>query len=108
MALLCATAIITAQASENPKLFHHFDSEQNQLSHNGVLSLLEDSRGYIWIGTMMGLNRFDGKNMQKFFSEELPSDYILSLCEDKRGNIWIGTSEGIACYLYRESKRYAL
>ncbi len=84
--------------AEEPRLFLHFNDAHKELSHNGVLCLLEDSRGYVWIGTKMGLNRYDGRSIRRINSPELPSEYITSLCEDHDGNIWIGTSDGLACY----------
>ena len=79
-------------------LFHHYDLDAGTLTNDGIICMLEDSHGYVWIGTRMGLNRYDGRDVKPFPLNGLPSVYILSLCEDKDGNIWIGTSDGIACY----------
>lgn len=68
------------------------------LSHNTVLSILQDQYGYIWIGTQNGLNRYDGYTFQVYQSleqtdgeEGFIGKYISALFEDKAGNLWVGT-----------------
>jgi len=69
------------------------------LSQNSVLCILQDSQGFLWVGTQGGLNRYDGYEFKVFHhdpedSNSISSDYILSLHEDKSGTIWIGTYDG--------------
>jgi len=63
-----------------------------QVGHSQVYSLLEDSKGYLWIGTWGGgLSRYDGKKFQKFNGTHRPAGrYISALYEDHNGQIWIG------------------
>nr|WP_232280484.1 EAL domain-containing protein [Shewanella amazonensis] len=52
------------------------------LSQNTVTSVVEDKNGYIWLGTLNGLNRFDGSEFKKYYSEDfsnLSSAFIHSL-----------------------------
>ena len=75
--------------------FDHINSEQG-LSHNTVSAILQDSSGYMWFGTVDGLNRFDGYQCQVFKHnsqdpQSLPGNFIHSLLEDRQGNLWIGT-----------------
>ena len=65
----------------------HVNRENYNLSCDLVRSIHRDSRGYIWIGTEMGLNRFDGVRMKQYKSDEykLPSQYIFSISEDGKG-----------------------
>lgn len=70
------------------------------LSHNGVTSILEDSKGYIWIATFDGLNRYDGYGF-KVFKNTVEKDLLLTnriraIKEDNNANIWIGTDEGLS------------
>jgi ligand-binding sensor domain-containing protein/two-component sensor histidine kinase len=72
------------------------------LSYNSVSKVFQDSKGFIWIGTYNGLNRFDGYSIKQFFpipgKNSIASQSILALCEDKSGNIWIGTNNGLSKY----------
>lgn len=43
----------------------HFGIEEG-LSHRTIFSIHEDKRGFIWIGTQYGLNRFDGHEFKWF------------------------------------------
>lgn len=64
----------------------------------GVLSLLADRKGLIWIGTTNGLYRFHPRTseLRKYDQEDGLSDFIaISLCEDHTGEIWIGTRKGL-------------
>jgi len=69
------------------------------LSQSTVSATLQDSRGYMWFGTIDGLNRYDGYNFMVFTNN--PSDtttisdnVITSIFEDSRKQLWIGTVNG--------------
>lgn len=70
------------------------------LAQSQVYAMLEDSRGYIWMGTRGGgISRFDGKNFTTFSTKDsLINNYILAIHETKAGNLWIGTNDGISIY----------
>lgn len=70
------------------------------LSQSTVTSIIEDKHGYLWIGTLNGLNRFDGTNFKHYFSDEssLPSSFIRSLYIDRNGDLFVGTDKGLAIY----------
>jgi signal transduction histidine kinase/DNA-binding response OmpR family regulator/ligand-binding sensor domain-containing protein len=74
------------------------------LAHNGVTSILEDSRGYLWIGTYDGLNKYDGYDL-KIYKNTIDKDILVSnrvrtISEDEKNNLWIGTDEGVSIYNY--------
>ena len=80
-------------------LFKSF-SEENGLSGSNINCVLQDRKGFVWIGTDNGLNRFDGNDFKIFkqqFNDEntLSDNTIWALCEDDKGNIWIGTKQGV-------------
>jgi ligand-binding sensor domain-containing protein len=88
--------------SQDNMRFEHFTSE-NGLSENFVYTVYQDKKGYLWIGTHDGLNRYDGYGFKKFRhdpanSNSLPDNTIYSICEDKEGNLWIGTNAGLCKY----------
>jgi signal transduction histidine kinase/ligand-binding sensor domain-containing protein/CheY-like chemotaxis protein len=83
--------------------FKRLSIEQG-LSQSGVFCVLEDRKGYLWIGTSDGLNRFDGYEVTVFKHEpgnpnSLPGNNITAIAEDKSGNLWIGThNSGLVKY----------
>ena len=100
----CIFFFLCTFAQESDLEFSQNYTISNGLAHNGVTSILEDSRGYIWVGTFEGLNRYDGyefKTIKNTLSDAVfVSNRIRSLKEDTKGNIWIGTDEGISLYNY--------
>lgn len=71
------------------------------LSQSTVEEIFQDSKGYIWIGTNDGLNRYNGYDMKIYKADKndeqtIISNYIMSIDEDEEGNIWIGTDNGIS------------
>jgi len=75
---------------------------ENGLSHNTVLSSLQDERGFLWFGTKDGLNRFDGYSFKVFqYDSENPkslgSNFVECLHE-YQGKLWIGTDSGLFSY----------
>lgn len=72
------------------------------LAHNGVTSMFEDSKGFLWFGTYDGINKYDGYKLKTFKNtidqDILTSNRVRALNEDANGNLWIGTDEGITIY----------
>lgn len=87
--------------------FRHYQVD-NGLVHNSVTSIIQDSKGFIWIGTRAGLNRFDGVTFKTYLNknnkfESIQDNIITDLAEDKNGKIWIGTAKGVFAFdPYRE------
>ena len=74
-------------------------TEEDGLAHNRIRALLKDSAGNIWIGSDGGLNRYNGREFQRFTTEDgLPNNRILCLFEDGLKDIWMGTPGGTARY----------
>ncbi len=70
------------------------------LSQSAVNCILQDSRGFIWIGTQDGLNMFDGYKFtiyrhQPSDANTISNGYIKAIVEDEEGNIWAGTRDGL-------------
>ncbi|MBO2594920.1 EAL domain-containing protein [Shewanella algae] len=72
------------------------------LSQSTVTSIAEDPDGYIWVGTVNGLNRFDGRSFKQFFSNDgsgLKSSFIRSLIYSRKYQaLIVGTDSGLSKY----------
>jgi ligand-binding sensor domain-containing protein/two-component sensor histidine kinase len=82
-------------------------STGNGLSHNKINCIIQDKRGFTWIGTDDGLNRYDGNRFQSFRHDpsnpaSLSGNMITDLLEDKNELLWISTADGgLTRYDYR-------
>lgn len=85
-------------AEQTRPQFYHLSIEQG-LSQSTVQTMLQDSKGFMWIGTQDGLNRYDGYTFTVYRHEaekadSLSSQYISALYEDQEGTLWVGTLQG--------------
>ncbi len=70
------------------------------LSQSQINTIIQDSRGFLWVGTEDGLNRYDGYNFisythQPFDNNSLSDNHINAICEDANGILWIATNRGL-------------
>ncbi|SFE90126.1 two-component regulator propeller domain-containing protein [Thermoflexibacter ruber] len=70
------------------------------LSQNTVTCILQDRMGYLWIGTLDGLNKYNGLDFEVYKNEidnprSLQSNLISALFEDSEGSLWVGTRRGL-------------
>jgi signal transduction histidine kinase/ligand-binding sensor domain-containing protein/DNA-binding response OmpR family regulator len=80
---------------------YHFQklSSADGLSQSSIQAILQDRKGFLWFGSMDGLNRYDGYGFKVYRSDfnnpnTLSNNDIRSIFEDSRGRLWIGTSTG--------------
>ncbi|MCL1934431.1 MAG: response regulator [Candidatus Azobacteroides sp.] len=84
---------ITASICAQPYEFTRLDNTDG-LSSNQIECIFKDSRGFLWIGTNMGLNRYDGANFKIYKHDKNDSqtplyDRFTGIQEDINGNLWI-------------------
>ncbi len=96
--LITCFTVAALPAVAQPYYFKTYQVE-NGLSNNAVLSSLLDKKGFLWLGTLDGLNRFDGYSFKVFLPDKsvpksLGNNYIHTLYE-YNGMIWAGTEKGL-------------
>ncbi len=79
--------------------FRNFSVKEG-IAQSQVYSVLQDSRGYLWMGTRGGgITRFDGFKFVSFTKkDQLSSNYIYVIKEGKDGKLLIGTNNGFCTY----------
>ncbi len=82
--------------------FKHLNVE-NGLAQNIAYHFLQDSRGYMWIGTRNGITLYDGTRTINFFHNDqdkksISGNFITRILEDSGHLIWVGTNSGIDLY----------
>lgn len=75
---------------------------EDGLSHNTVWCAIQDSYGFIWLGTSDGLNRYDGRGNKVYRNVlndkfSLENNFVEALIEEDQ-NIWVGTNSGLYIY----------
>jgi ligand-binding sensor domain-containing protein len=70
------------------------------LSHHRVYSVMEDSKGNMWFGTMgAGAYKYDGNTFTNLSSNNgMVSNTVFDIFEDQGGNIWFATDSGVSRY----------
>jgi len=89
--------------------FERIDVDQG-LSQNNVVDVFQDSKGYLWMATHEGANRYNGMEFEVFRISDsdtanIPSNLISRFAEDSKGNIWISTLDrGVCMYSYKTER----
>lgn len=90
-----------AQAQPLPFIFHHLSPNEG-LSQGTNVFIYQDSKGFVWLSSIDGLNRFDGKKVKTYkanTSNGLIDNIVTSsFFEDDQSNLWFTTYQGIHCY----------
>jgi ligand-binding sensor domain-containing protein/signal transduction histidine kinase len=90
--LLCIFSSVIF-ADDLPFIVDSWSNEQG-LPQSSVISIIQTKDGYLWLGTLNGLVRFDGNHFTVFDENNTPGlngDRIVFLFEDSQTNLWVGT-----------------
>lgn len=84
---------------------------QHGLSQNDINFIHQDSKGFMWFGTVDGLNRYDGLSMKVYqyttpMTHSIGSNLPYCMVEDKLGNFWIGTSDDGIWYFDHDQEEF--
>jgi signal transduction histidine kinase/ligand-binding sensor domain-containing protein len=79
--------------------FDHITLDEG-LSSSSIVTIFQDYKGFLWIGTYNGLNRYDGHHFEVFRNDpfdslSISSNHIWSIFEDSKKNLYIGTVGGL-------------
>ncbi|WPU97882.1 two-component regulator propeller domain-containing protein [Mucilaginibacter sp. cycad4] len=86
--------------SQTPALKFKQLSTNEGLSQSHVVTIIKDSRGFMWFGTEDGLNKYDGYKFTHYKHDQnnkttIIDNYVLAITEDSYHNLWIGTESGL-------------
>jgi len=97
LTLFCTWYFLSAQPSNSS--FIHYTTDQG-MSNDHITSICKDKLGFLWIGTVNGLNRFDGRTFKVFRHDinnknSIPAEDIAGITLAPDGWLWVATSEGL-------------
>jgi ligand-binding sensor domain-containing protein/signal transduction histidine kinase len=90
-----------AEPSDSPFIVNSWSNEEG-LPQSSAISVIQTKDGYLWLGTLNGLVRFDGNSFTSFNVNNtpgLPGNVIVFLFEDSRTNLWAGTDAAGLCLI---------
>ncbi|MCP5053766.1 MAG: SpoIIE family protein phosphatase [bacterium] len=107
--LLLPSGMLFSLSNAGQVRFKHISLEEG-LSQTYVLSILEDSKGFMWFGTQDGLNKYDGYGFTIYRPDpddphSISHNTINVIYEDSRGVLWIGTNNGLERF-HREKEEF--
>ncbi|WP_202929069.1 hybrid sensor histidine kinase/response regulator transcription factor [Chitinophaga agri] len=100
--LVCLPMLLRGQSISSQYQLTRIDLTQG-LSSNQINCILKDSQGFMWFGTVSGLNRFDGYNLKVFRqalsdTTSISDNFITNLMEGPEGLLWITHRNGQNIY----------
>ena len=100
---ICILAcLISLHVISNAQSKNFFDYNEG-LSNSLINKLYQDNKGFIWVATEDGLNRFDGIQFKSFFADKerensLKNNFVTTIVEDQQEKLWVGQISGLQVY----------
>jgi len=88
--------------SQNEEIKFYYYGVEHGLPESSVNSIIQDRKGFLWIGTMRGLCRFDGYNFKSMITNS--NEKVNNIFIDKSNILWIGTENGLIKYDEKHNK----
>ena len=96
--ILLAIFLHTAYLSAQEASYRNINVNEG-LPSSEVYSIIQDSKGYIWLSTDAGVCRFNGRKFTCFTTADgLKDNTVFNLFEDRKGRIWMICFNGAVCY----------
>jgi ligand-binding sensor domain-containing protein/signal transduction histidine kinase len=93
-----ALLLLTTAAFAQRYPFHNLNVDDG-LIQSQATCLAQDKTGHLWIGTLGGLSRFDGRNFTNYtIRNGMHSNYVRAVAADSTGNLWIGGESDISMF----------
>jgi signal transduction histidine kinase/ligand-binding sensor domain-containing protein len=108
--LLCPSAFGLGPSRDKSQYAHTAWKVSEGFSKGAILSIAQTQDGYLWLGTELGLLRFDGVRAtpwQPPGDQHLPSSTVWSLLTARDGTLWIGTAKGLSSWKGGKLTQYA-
>ena len=106
----CSSVFALDPALDVSQLAHTSWKIRDGFTRSRITRIAQTPDGYLWLGTELGLFRFDGvKNVPwqpPPGDQRLPSGSIFELMNDRNGTLWIGTDKGLASWSGNKLTRY--
>ncbi|MBN2485249.1 MAG: hypothetical protein JXB34_04695 [Bacteroidales bacterium] len=95
--IILILTLLTGAGAQSKKFFHI--TSKDGLSQNNVYAFCLDHRGFMWIGTRDGLNKYDGYNITVYKysagdTNTISNNFIRVVFQDSKNRLWVGTSDG--------------
>src|SRR5450759_1037919 len=100
--MLFLSSLSAVYAQQNYSRFDHL-TVNNGLSSNRIRCIYKDYKDYLWMGTDVGLDKYDSYQLKKYrHTDNMPgsisSDILTCIYEDRAKNLWFGTYDGLNLY----------
>ncbi len=107
---LCLICLLTV-VIDQPLRAQHYNfinySTESGLAQSQVRAIAQDRNGFLWLGTMAGLSKYDGKKFINYSIQNgLINNQIFSLAVDRKMGLWIGTMGGLNFFDGRKFSSY--
>ena len=92
----------TASSQSFPYKFNYLTVDEG-LSHTDANDIAQDKKGFIWVATYFGLDRYDGYTIKQYYNNNVPlnnafKNRIVCIYPDNAGKVWLGTEGGLQCF----------
>ncbi len=103
--VLLFTSMLLVREAKSQSFPYRFSylTVDDGLSHTDANDIAQDEKGFIWVATFFGLDRYDGYTIKKYYNSNEPlnnafKNRLNCIYPDKEGNVWLGTEAGIQCF----------